>query len=306
MQLIARLVNLHGVLPQNVQFEWDEQDIEAEKTEAEVKKLRVDARSVALASGEINKPIARQLAQQAGDLTEDQVKALDEADEEAAEAEAEALAALARAPRGEGSTVEGEDRSRGGPGDGDDSTVEGEDRSGGRSMTTVSPEWARKARSSVPFGTLITSRLHRTYAMIADDASGLGYFPDLDDRLAVADAIGPALKVFEEALREHGVWDIPVRAEDADRLVEAALKAIDPSGDGLNDEDARRAFEGEMADDIFKGLQAVRRQLRARLRAGARAHSPAQMPGVDEEMETTLVGHDRKRRRHADEEHDES
>jgi hypothetical protein len=284
MQLIARLMNLHGVLPRNVQFEWDEQDIEAEKIESDVKKTRGEMRALRIASGEISAAVARQLALEDGDLSEEQVAAL-EAEDKAA---AEAMAVAPPSPAPDDTTVEGEDRADGGPGAGDDATVEGEDRMGGtRSMTTVTPEWGRKAQGSVPFGTLIISRLHRAYAMVSDDASGLGYFPDLDDRLAVADSIGPALKVFEDALREHGVWDIAVRAEDADRMVEAGLKATDPEGEGLDDEEARRAFEGEVGADVYRGLQAVRRELRAYLRAQPRGERAARTPEPPAEIEPT-------------------
>jgi hypothetical protein len=288
MQLIARLMNLHGVLPRNVQFEWDEQDIEAEKIESDVKKTRGEMRALRIASGEISAAVARQLALEDGDLSEEQVAALEAEDKAAVEGEDRADGGPGA---GDDTTVEGEDRADGGPGAGDDSTVEGEDRMGGtRSMTTVTPEWGRKAQGSVPFGTLIISRLHRAYATTSDDAAGLGYFPDLDDRLAVASSIGPALKVFEEALREHGVWDIAVRAEDADRMVEAGLKATDPEGEGLDDEEARRAFEGEVGAGIFRGLQAVRRDLRARMLAGIRAAGePLVAPAPEPEPAPGLV-----------------
>jgi len=55
-------------MPRTVTFRFSEQDIEAEKQEAEVKKLRAEERSVRINSGELNPILARQIAQDQGDL----------------------------------------------------------------------------------------------------------------------------------------------------------------------------------------------------------------------------------------------
>lgn len=279
MELIARLINMHGVLPRNVEFEWDEQDIEADKTEAENADLRAKMRAARITSGEITTKVARRLAVETGDLSPEQADELDLEEEKREREEAARMqemgAQLNAASGRPGATtevsVEGEDRTSGGPSGGKtDVSVEGEEKvsQGRRGMLTVTPEWSQKARGTVPFGDLIISRLHRMYSAVSDDASGLGYFPDLDDRLAVANGIGPALAVFADEMRKANVYDIPVRADDADRIVEMGLKATDPEGPGLDDEEARIAFEGVMADEMHAGLQQVQAALRARLTAG--------------------------------------
>lgn len=67
-KLIGRLMNLHGVLPSNVLFEFDEPDIEAQKAEDEARKTRSETRALRITSGEIDVEAARQIAFEDGDL----------------------------------------------------------------------------------------------------------------------------------------------------------------------------------------------------------------------------------------------
>lgn len=265
-QLIARLVNMHGVLPANVEFGWDEPDEEAAKVVAETRKTRAEERKLRIESGEINDEVAQRRALAEGDLTQEEYAVLESARAEQARL---AAAALPNGVQNE-DTVEGEERT--GPGAPRSSrlpsgAVEGEERTDERGLRTVS---GSRAASGVPFGTLITSRLHRAYSTTADDASTLGYFPVLADRLAVANAIGPALTLFEELLREAGVWDIEIAADDADRVLAAAAKALAetaPSEERAGPDTERLDFEDEVADAIENGLARVRRELDERLHA---------------------------------------
>jgi hypothetical protein len=68
--LITRLMNMHGVLPKNVQFQFTEQDIEAEAQEAAVAQTRAETRKTRIESGEITAGAAQQLALDVGDLSE--------------------------------------------------------------------------------------------------------------------------------------------------------------------------------------------------------------------------------------------
>lgn len=287
MSLIARLLNLHGVLPEGVQFEWNETNIEQEKTTAEVQQVRAQSRAARITSGEISPAIARQLAVEAGDLSEEQAAAL-EAEDKANEVKAQAMldrlgpaagqspqdaAANAPGPVPDGSTQSTDRTDTNATGDG---VSDSQNRPGVRSMTVVTPEYATRSIGTVPFGTLLNSRLHRTYAMISDDATAMGYFPDLRDRLAVGQAIGPALNTFEDELRKAGVWDIPIAPEDADRMVEFGMKQL-IEGERDAGEDSRLAFEGDVAVSIERGLAEVRRNLRRRLgelQGGTRALDP--------------------------------
>lgn len=69
-KVLGHLLNTM-VLPKNVEFKWDEQDIEAEKAEAEVKKIRAEERAVRVQSTEITAEVARQLAVDSGDLPQE-------------------------------------------------------------------------------------------------------------------------------------------------------------------------------------------------------------------------------------------
>lgn len=71
-KLILRLMNQHGVLPSNVEFEWDEQDLEADAKNEEIKASRAATRAARLTSGEIDLTIMRQEALEDGDLTQQQ------------------------------------------------------------------------------------------------------------------------------------------------------------------------------------------------------------------------------------------
>lgn len=70
-QLFLRLMNLHGVLPANVEFEWDIEDLDADQQQAEVEKLRAETRGMRIQSGELTPEEARQIALDDGDLSQE-------------------------------------------------------------------------------------------------------------------------------------------------------------------------------------------------------------------------------------------
>ncbi len=70
-KLIRDAMNFR-VLPEVTKFEWDEQDIEADKQVAENKKLRAETRALRIASNEITNEEAREDALAVGDLTQEQ------------------------------------------------------------------------------------------------------------------------------------------------------------------------------------------------------------------------------------------
>lgn len=70
-KLIANVVNWL-VLPTDVEFEWDEQDPSAEATEAQNKNVRATARKTRIDSGELTPEVARLIALEEGDLTQEQ------------------------------------------------------------------------------------------------------------------------------------------------------------------------------------------------------------------------------------------
>lgn len=75
-KLILRLINQHGVLPTNVEFEWDEADLEADAKEQEIRSTRATTRQTRIASGELDTQAAREIALEDGDLTQQQFDAL--------------------------------------------------------------------------------------------------------------------------------------------------------------------------------------------------------------------------------------
>lgn len=68
MQLGENIINNHGIIPATVNFTYGEQDIAETIETAQLRKLRAEERKIRLDSGEITPEIARQLANDAGDL----------------------------------------------------------------------------------------------------------------------------------------------------------------------------------------------------------------------------------------------
>jgi hypothetical protein len=79
MKMITHAVNFL-IAPQNITFKFDEQDLEAEKGDAEVRSIRAQTRAVRIASGEITPQVARQLANDAGDLSVELIEMMGEQD----------------------------------------------------------------------------------------------------------------------------------------------------------------------------------------------------------------------------------
>lgn len=91
MKLISEAINF-WILPDDLEFKWDEQDPDADATEAANQKTRAEARAARIGSGELTPEVARMIALEQGDLTQEQYDELvRQAEEAAAEAEAAAL-----------------------------------------------------------------------------------------------------------------------------------------------------------------------------------------------------------------------
>lgn len=119
MQKLAGAMNNRGILPRDVSFLWDEQDIEADKVEADLKLVRASARAAQIASKEIDEEAALQLAVDQGDVPPELAQQI-EARRPARRAEAAAAVQVQQSgafnnpgpPAGAGgqnTTVEGED-----------------------------------------------------------------------------------------------------------------------------------------------------------------------------------------------------
>lgn len=75
MTALTQMFNFRA-LPKNVEFGFEEQDLEQEHQEAEVRKLRAEERAVRITSGELSVTIAQQRAEEDGDLSPEQLEAL--------------------------------------------------------------------------------------------------------------------------------------------------------------------------------------------------------------------------------------
>ena len=68
MDMITNVFKWRGVIPRNIEFEFIEQDLQAEADEAKLRKSRAEERSVRITSGEIDFVAARELARLSGDM----------------------------------------------------------------------------------------------------------------------------------------------------------------------------------------------------------------------------------------------
>ena len=79
MNMVSYVLNFL-VLPNNTKFVWDEQDLEAEQADAEVRAIRAQTRAVRVASFEITPEISRQIANDEGDLAAEYIDMMGETD----------------------------------------------------------------------------------------------------------------------------------------------------------------------------------------------------------------------------------
>lgn len=78
MTMMENKFNFHGVMPSNCRFTYGERDTEADSVFIDLKTKRAQERAARILSGEIDVKIARQMAQDDGDLLEDYLTDLNE------------------------------------------------------------------------------------------------------------------------------------------------------------------------------------------------------------------------------------
>jgi hypothetical protein len=80
MDMIMSALNFRGILPPSVQFRFVERDTQQEMEEENVKQSRAKTRQIMIANGEISPQIARQIANDDGDLSGRYLEAMGEED----------------------------------------------------------------------------------------------------------------------------------------------------------------------------------------------------------------------------------
>lgn len=104
MKLIAEAINFY-VLPDDLEFKWDEQDVNEDKAEADVRNVRGLDRKQRIESGELTPQVARMIALRDGDITQEEYDELKKQEEE--QAQQQAVAALDQQVMGELGSVSG-------------------------------------------------------------------------------------------------------------------------------------------------------------------------------------------------------
>jgi SPP1 gp7 family putative phage head morphogenesis protein len=78
MKMLEYTFNFHGLIPQNVTFSYDEQDVEADLEEAELKKIQADTIEALIMSGTLDPQAGRQLLLDSGSISEETFDRLSE------------------------------------------------------------------------------------------------------------------------------------------------------------------------------------------------------------------------------------
>jgi len=241
-RLVTRVMNMQGVMPRGIQFAFNEGNPDADEQHEKIRKTRAETNQILVQSRILSPQAARQQLLDAGDIPVEVFDALGNYGE----------LLLPGEPR-----VPTNDLTP-------DATLEGEQRSD-----------VKAADETVAFGPLIMGRLHRAYSDTSDDVSSLGYFSSTEERIKVASAIGPALAVFEDQLRDAGLWDLQVRESDVDAIVagKKSLAGIDvdkvtdtSEAPPVDDEDARLDIEADVKAVVKSALNAEGKAVRDRLR----------------------------------------
>jgi len=69
MSMITQSLNFRGILPASTQFQFDDNDIDAQESQEKMSKMRAETRKMMIDNGEITSSVARQMAVDDGDLS---------------------------------------------------------------------------------------------------------------------------------------------------------------------------------------------------------------------------------------------
>lgn len=264
MKLFSKAFN-QNVLPKNVEFAWEEQDVEAEKKEAEVRALRATTRQVRIASGEITPEVARQIAKDEGDLDGAYLEALGQEDvTEDVELEDD-RPADAQVAEDEAGGAEGLQ-----PAQGQQAPTPEQLQAVADAIKDLSPLLLRGVAEGrkVQLGAFLQTRIHRAFTTAADDLAALGYM-DTAGRIRLSNIIGDTLGTFARLVDEEAaeIALAELDREDVRELVEQAGKALDNRATGMETAAERVPMEEEVAGRIAPLLEFMRSRVHRQLRA---------------------------------------
>lgn len=267
MKLIAHMMNFRGALPRNVQFSWDEQDIEAEKTQAELENMRAEGRSKRIQSGELDPEGARQIALDTGDLKEETYAGIVEREQQRQEQEQ----VISERDRNDRMAV---DVLRfGGPQDaGTDNDVTARDMMRGsralveRLCAEMQSGLGMKDDDDGPMqllADLLQTRIHRAFTDAADDLAALGYM-STGERIELSGIIGDTLQFFAAQAGQLPIATALIAHDDIKRLIKIAEKEIEEARK-RRWPTSRRKLEEAVTDDMEALLDGVFTRITARL-----------------------------------------
>lgn len=272
--LIEHIIN-NFVLPENVTFSFNEQDVEQDQKDAVAALTRAQVRAAMKATGEIDELAAREIAVKDGDLDEEMLADLESRDaeriakeEEQARMQFEQQLTMAQMRPGMQPAAEGRKDI--------DLLIE---PAVDLVLASVKSDdcWTDWDEQGSQLGEFLQTRIHRAFTMAADDLAGLGYM-DTEGRINLSGIIGDALRYFvqrmdedapeisyqwvpqshlEELLKSLGSFGAEARVAEKSKFPPSRKKLEEAVTDDL---------EGEL-DDLFQLVTGRIEQLRSEEKA---------------------------------------
>lgn len=273
MKLIVSMLN-QMVMPANCEFVWREQDEEADKTKAEIKKLRAETRKIQIDSGEITPAVARSIAHDEGDLDEEYLVVLGSEDltpDVVLEDDRPTDTQIGNDNAAKKGTAP-EDQANPNPPSTQPATgavppqftPRQKELAGELVQRITAPLAAAEKGRVVDF---LQTRIHKVFTMAADDLAAMGYM-DTATRIDLSSVIGDSLKVFAYLAGERipHLVEEELGAADARALVEAIKESS--ADDAIEQvEPERLMWDEAFAEKLAPMFSAMRADVTKKLRA---------------------------------------
>lgn len=272
-KLITHLMNFQGVLPSNITFRWDEQDIEADKAQADLSLVRAQERAARIQSGEIDTQAARQIALDEGDLAIEVFDAINERADETTDIVANDDEQVKQPPPDltppDTQVVDDVQQQAPQPGAGAAPAVKALAEAILARLGFKDDDFVSENGNTV--SAYLQTRIHRAFTTSADDMAAIGLM-DTYGRIALSGIIGDVLGQFSDQFNAT----IPVVAQtildddDIKHLIKMAEKAYGQKKGGPALKKARLSLEREVQDPIEELLGNVYTKVQAQIRKGKR------------------------------------
>lgn len=251
---VEHMMNFAGILPRNVEFSYDEQDIDEEAKRAEIKKTRADTVVSLMGASIVDAAGARQILLDDGDISEElfnQLNARDLTENSIRDDERQKVMTELRRGTAMPGTPTTTPQPAGNAPAGDSEIV---------SKEVVAELVRGLGRKEQELGAFLQTRIHRAFTTAADDLAALGYM-DTAGRIQLSSIIGDALKAFAAQV------DAEIAEIAEQRLADEDIRLLMEKAERAGPTEERLEAEAAAAEKIEKGLGKAFARIKARLNA---------------------------------------